>query len=297
MPDAKADFGTPFWDMHRNSLLLSSLLLLLSLPGVAIDKDQTLMWLKFSGLALNGVRIIIAAGALYAFLAMVSEWWAGPLSYVREEFGLAKTACDDAELALRNFANGSFSFLTAFKAAEESFERNFEEKRKILRGEEVNRLEKARILVKEEMQEEDIFSRLQAVDEEVRKRGAVYAERNKEIIGFTRDVVNYVPLQIASRVLDKLEIDREESYKNSSAEIKTRIEFLNSYLIEQFPLLAKRHSKLINVITRHKIWVAYRGIFIGIFVPSILFITAAAHLVGGLTGRGFTSWFAYLPHQ
>ena len=89
MADAKGSYSESLWRLHRNSILLSSLLLLVCLPGVGPSSKQSFLWLEINGIGLNGVRLIAFAAATYAIIAFLFEWYFEAYAHFVEMHGVA----------------------------------------------------------------------------------------------------------------------------------------------------------------------------------------------------------------
>lgn len=84
--------SSTYWDLHRNTLLFSSLLLIICIPGAKPSANQSFLWLSFTGVAFNSLRLIVACAATYAFFAYVLEWANEALAMLRKENKLAASA-------------------------------------------------------------------------------------------------------------------------------------------------------------------------------------------------------------
>lgn len=91
-PTKHNPFSGPHWDLHRNSLLFSALLLILCIPGVKAASAQNFLWLSFSDVGLFSLRLMALVAATYAFAAYVLEWMNEPRSIFKEANNEAKTS-------------------------------------------------------------------------------------------------------------------------------------------------------------------------------------------------------------
>lgn len=89
--------SSTYWDLHRNTLLFSSLLLVICIPGVTVESKQSFLWLSFNNVAFNGLRLIAAIAATYCFMAYVLEWRSDALVVFRRESGLAESSRQRAD--------------------------------------------------------------------------------------------------------------------------------------------------------------------------------------------------------
>ncbi len=92
------DVGPPstlsstYWELHRNTLLFSALLLIICIPGAHPDTKQSFLWLSFTDVAFNSVRLIVLCVATYAFLTYLLEWRSEPYALLRKEAELAENS-------------------------------------------------------------------------------------------------------------------------------------------------------------------------------------------------------------
>ena len=91
-PNQTTALSSTYWELHRNTLLFSALLLVICIPGVKLATSQSFLWLSFSNVAFNGLRAIVAIAATYCFVAYWLEWRSEALIILRKEAGLAESS-------------------------------------------------------------------------------------------------------------------------------------------------------------------------------------------------------------
>lgn len=67
-------FSETYWNLHRNTILLSSIFAFTNLPGVIISENQSISGIEFDSSGVVAARIFLALAATYAFVAYFLEW-------------------------------------------------------------------------------------------------------------------------------------------------------------------------------------------------------------------------------
>jgi hypothetical protein len=97
MSESRGIFSGSYWAFHRNTLLFSLALLIISLPEVTLDSDQTVLVFQFSHLAGRAFRWALALAATYACVAYYLEWKHEAYGFYLTEHGLIQH--QDAQVA------------------------------------------------------------------------------------------------------------------------------------------------------------------------------------------------------
>jgi len=88
MTSARGLFSSSYWAFHRNSLLLSLALLLVSLPGVTLGPNQTVAVFQVVHLPGDILNWAVAIAATYALIAYLLEWRQEAYGFFLTEHGL-----------------------------------------------------------------------------------------------------------------------------------------------------------------------------------------------------------------
>ena len=107
--------SSTYWELHRNTLLFSALLLIICIPGAKPATTQSFLWLSFSDVAFNNLRLIVACAATYAFITYLLEWWSEAYILLREENDLATSSRARLDQLVLNAGAAVSPSLSAFR--------------------------------------------------------------------------------------------------------------------------------------------------------------------------------------
>lgn len=87
-------FSETYWNLHRNSLLFSTALLVFSFPNVRLNPDQKFLIFQANHVAEPLILVGLLAAATYAFFAYFAEWRLEAKSQLQEVKGFLPKASE-----------------------------------------------------------------------------------------------------------------------------------------------------------------------------------------------------------
>ena len=93
----RTGFTETYWNLHRNSLLFSTALLVFNLPGVELNQSQSFLIFTAKDIAHWWILAGLFAAATYALVAYLLEWWHEAAEQYRKDQPVLRNAVRDAQ--------------------------------------------------------------------------------------------------------------------------------------------------------------------------------------------------------
>ncbi|MCU6454920.1 hypothetical protein LPN01_12610 [Sphingomonas sp. A2-49] len=296
--DNQTPLSSTYWDLHRNTLLLSSLLLIICIPGVTVESKQSFLWLSFNNVAFNGLRVIVAIAATYSCLAYLLEWRSDALVIFRKEAGLAESSRQRVDALIAAATEGPQKALALLNGAIVNLHTNFpphlwdRQYTPVI----LEDLAKASIETFPEALLSHNFKKALPMNTYGGSFGPPFDEqafREASVRGMGM-VAKQVANHTAKTVCDSMSLEiasRIETASRSAEDLSRSLEELNTPRGNLWGLRNQMRLSLILWRTRGYL----RLIVLGLWVPLIVYATAIAHLAGQLSNIHLWSLLA-IPH-
>lgn len=285
---SNGSLSSTHWELHRNTLLFSALLLIICVPGAKPATTQSFLWLSFSEVAFNSVRMIVFCAATYAFIAYFLEWRAEPYALLKAENRVAQTLLVRANDLLAEATKKLEPVVNAFERTTRDLTQGV---RPYIDNESTHTQDQINVIVRHMYEEissrpsaffnpiSDFGRNILRLEQNGVELSTTYAiEKGREAIEASALVVaNASCTVVAAEAASKINSIMERAVDETRQLRSVMEEFANSRVGLKSIVI---RSKIALFAFRSESWL--RIGFVGFAIPCIIYATALAHLAGQL---------------